>query len=346
MIGTIRPPSEQPSGPSGRPDAWARALEEMVARGRYADALEAFRGLEGAGREDPDVSLQAARAASFLGELETARSLAGTALASFDSRNDQRGRMGAVNLEGAIDFELGDYRAAGAAFRETFELAVRIEDYRMIARSLNNLASIAFVEGRGPLAVNYYRSALLAYRRLRDYRGQAETYCNLGIVERLAGQYDAAERAFQDAVHHAGLDGDPYLLALAWTGRAELHVERGLLDEAARDLARADELAALAGDEIGRTEIGRIRALLALAEDKPSKAHVQASEVRERARRRGLRLIESECCSISAHALKRLGDHRAAESFRAKATAGLRALGARVLLERFEREWGAAEPSG
>lgn len=342
MSGTTCPPSESPPDPSARPGAWANALEDMVARGRYADALETFRGLAEAGREDPNVRLQAARAASYLGDLETARSLAATALASFDSRNDERGRMGALNLEGAIDFERGEYRAAGASFREAFELAVRVEDYRMIARSLNNLASIAFIEGRAPLAVNYYRSALLAYRRLRDYRGQAETFCNLGIVERLAGQYEAAERAYQDAVHHAGLDGDPYLLALAWTGRAELHLERGLLAGAARDLARADELAALAGDEIGRTEIGRIRALLALAEDKPSKAHVHAGETRERARRRGLRLIESECCAISARALKQLGEVREAESFRAKATAGLRALGARALLERFERDWEAA----
>ncbi|MGH7587537.1 MAG: tetratricopeptide repeat protein [Gemmatimonadota bacterium] len=341
MSGTTPPPSEGPPDPSARPGGWARALEDMVARGRYAVALETFHGLDPAGREDPNVSLQAARAASYVGELETARSLAGTALASFDSRKDERGRMGAVNLEGAIAFERGEYRAAGESFREAFELAVRVEDYRMIARSLNNLASIAFVEGRAPLAVNYYRSALLAYRRLRDYRGQAETFCNLGIVERLAGQYDASELAFEDAVHHAGLDGDPYLLALAWTGRAELHVERGLLAEASRDLVRADELAALAGDEIGRTEIGRIRALLALAEDKPSKAHVRAGEAREQARRRGLRLIESECCAISARALKRLGDLREAESFRAKATAGLRALGARALLERFERDWEA-----
>lgn len=342
MSGTTRPPSGGPPGSAARADAWARELEDMVSRGRCADALETFRGLEGVTREDPEVHLQAARAASYLGELETALSLAATALASFDARRDERGRMGAVNLEGAIAFERGEYQVAAASFREAFELAVRIEDYRMIARSLNNLASIAFVEGRGPLAVNYYRSALLAYRRLRDYRGQAETFCNLGSVERLAGRYDAAERAYQDAVHHAGLDGDPYLLALASTGRAELHLERGLLVEAARDLGRADELAALAGDEIGRTEIGRIRALLALADDKPSKAHVHAGETRERARRRGLRLIESECCAISARALKQLGELREAESFRAKATAGLRALGARTLLERFERDWEAA----
>jgi tetratricopeptide (TPR) repeat protein len=333
---------EGPPDPPAPPGASAKALEDLVGRGRYAEALEAFHRLDLQGRENPDVRFQAARAASYLGDLETALSLAGTALESFDSRQDERGRMGAVNLAGAIAFERGEYQAAASSFREAFELAIRIEDYRMIARSLNNLASIAFVEGRAPLAVNYYRSALLAYRRLRDYRGQAETFCNLGIVERLAGRYDEAERAFEDAVHHAGLDGDPYLLALAWTGRAELHLERGLLAEAARDLGRADELAALAGDEIGRTEIGRIRALLALTEGKLSKAHVHAGETRERARRRGLRLIESECCAISARALKQLGDIREAESFRAKATAGLRALGACALLERFERDWEAA----
>lgn len=317
----------------------AASLENLIARGRYADAFRAYRELGESERSEPDVELQAARAASYLGELDSARSLAGSALEGYEVTQNELGRLAAINVQGAIAFERGDYRSAASAFREVFEVAMRKEDYRMIARSLNNLASVASVEGRSTLAVNYYRSALLAYRRMRDYRGQAETFCNLGIVHRQAAEFEKAEVAFEDAVYHAGLDGDPYLLALAWTGRAELHLERTLLSEAARDLERADEMAALAGDEIGRTEIGRIRALLALARNEPLKAHAHAGETRERARRRGLRLIESECCAISACALKRLGSPHEAESFRAKATAGLRALGAKVLLERFERDW-------
>lgn len=316
-------------------------LEGLVARGKYADAFQAYLAMDHSERKDPEVELQAARAASYLGELDAARSLARSALKTYEATQNVLGRLAAINVQGAIAFERGDYPSASAAFREVFEVAVRKEDYRLIARSLNNLASVASIEGRLSLAVNYYRSALLAYRRLRDYRGQAETFCNLGIVHRQASEHEEAEQAFEDAAYHAGLDGDPYLLALAWTGRAELHLERAMLSEAGRDLERADELAALAGDEIGRTEIGRIRALLALARGEPVKAHAYAGEMRERARRRGLRLIECECCAISASALKRLGDLREAESFRAKAAAGLRALGAKVLLERFERDWEA-----
>ncbi|MGH7563566.1 MAG: tetratricopeptide repeat protein [Gemmatimonadota bacterium] len=328
------------SGPAaGDASAW---LEDLVGRGKYADAFRAYQEMGETERSDPGVELQAARAASFLGDLDAARLLAGSALEGYESRQEEPGRIAAINVQGAIAFERGEYATAADAFREVFEVAVRREDYRLIARSLNNLASVASVEGRSTLAVNYYRSALLAYRRLRDYRGQAETFCNLGIVLRQGREFEDAERAFEDAVYHAGLDGDPYLLALAWTGRAELHLELASLTDAAKDLKRADELATLAGDEIGRTEIGRIRALLALARDEPVKAHAHAGEMRERARRRGLRLIECECCAISACALKRLGDLREAESFRAKATAGLRALGAQAILDRFERDWEAA----
>ncbi|MGH7573028.1 MAG: tetratricopeptide repeat protein [Gemmatimonadota bacterium] len=330
------------SGPAPAAAIAAASLEDLVGRGKYVDAFRAYQEMDETVRAEAEVELQAARAASFLGDLDSARSLVESALEGYESRQDELGRISAVNVRGAIAFERGQYANAATAFREVFEVAVRKEDYRLIARSLNNLASIASVEGRSALAVNYYRSALLAYRRLRDYRGQAETFCNLGIVHRQAMEFEEAESAFEDAVYHSGLDGDPYLLALAWTGRAELHLERAALTEAASDLARADEMATLAGDEIGRTEIGRIRALLALARDEPVKAHAHAGEIRERARRRGLRLIESECCAISACALKRLGDLREAESFRAKATAGLRALGARTLLERFERDWEAA----
>lgn len=343
MKGDLRAPARKPvaATSSASQDAASR-LEELVRKGRYADAFEAYLALDEADRAEPGVELQAGRAASYLGRLEVAESLAKSALAGYATREDETGRLAAINVRSAIDFERGDYPAAAAGFREVFEAAVRNEDYRLIARSLNNLASVASVEGRSALAVNYYHSALLAYRRLRDNRGQAESFCNLGIVHRQAQEFEEAEQAFEDAVHHAGLDGDPYLLALAWTGRAELHVERAMLSEASKDLERADELAALAGDEIGRTEIARIRAVLALARDEPVKAHEYAGETRERARRRGLRLIESECCAISACALKRLGDLREAESFRAKATAGLRALGANTLLERFERDWEAA----
>lgn len=311
----------------------------MVAQGQYIEALKAFRELSEPERSEAGVQLQAARAASFIGELDTARALALSALEGYDVAQDELGRLAAINVQGAIAFERGDFAAAASTFREVFEVAVRKEEYRLIARSLNNLASVASVEGRSTLAVNYYRSALLAYRRLKDARGQAETFCNLGIVYRQAAEFEEAELAFEDAVYHAGLEGDPYLLALAWTGRAELRLERGLLREAAKDLERADEMASLAGDEIGRTEIGRIRALLALTKGEPLEAHAYAGETRERARRRGLRLIECECSAISACALKRLGDLREAESFRAKATAGFRALGARILLERFERDW-------
>ncbi len=331
---------DQAFGP-GPQDA-AAWLEDLVAKGKYADAFQAYRAMDEAERCEPEVELQAARAASYLGDLDTARLLAGSALSGYEATRNELGRLAAINVQGAIAFERGDYPSAASAFREVFEVAVRKEDYRLIARSLNNLASIASVEGRSTLAVSYYRSALLAYRRLRDYRGQAETFCNLGIVHRQASEFEDAELAFEDAVYHAGLDGNPYLLALAWTGRAELHLERTLLSEAARDLERADELATLAGDEIGKTEIGRIRALLALARNEPVEAHAHAGETREQARRRGLRLIECGCCAISACALKQLGDLREAESFRAKASAGLRALGAKVLLERFERDWEAA----
>lgn len=327
-------PADAASGPQD-----AARLETLITQGKFVDALSAYRELDEQARSGPGVQLQAARAASFLGELDTARSLARSALEGYDAAHDELGRLQAINVQGAIAFERGDFASAGSTFREVFEVAVRNEDYRMIARSLNNLAAVASVEGRSTLAVNYYRSAILAYRRLKDTRGQAETYCNLGIVYRQAAEFEEAELAFQDAVYHAGLVGDPYLLALAWTGRAELHLEQGLLREATKDLDRADEMSALAGDEIGRTEIGRIRALLALTRGEPLKAHAYAGETRERARRRGLRLIECECSAISACALKRLGDLREAESFRAKATAGFRALGARTLLERFERDW-------
>jgi ATP/maltotriose-dependent transcriptional regulator MalT len=316
-------------------------LRELVRTGRFREALDWYRRAEGDLTARPDAQLLAATAATRLGEFAVAAALAGEALRRFAARADADGRMRALNLLGVIGFERGRLADAEAHLSEALNLAHRLEDSLAAARACNNLASVVHLRGRPDEAVGLYRGALLSYQRLGDRRGAAETYHNLGLTFRQLAEYDEAEKAVHQAMRHAEFVGEPGLMALASGGRAELRIEQGDSAFAYPELERAHRLADRAADVIGVAEIRRIRALAALREGRYELARDEAEAARAVADEHGVALLKAECAAVSALAHRALGSGEAALSRRAEAVAGLRALGATRLLERFETDWPA-----
>jgi tetratricopeptide (TPR) repeat protein len=132
------------------------------------------------------------------------------------------------------------------------------------------------------------------------------------------------------------------LLALTTTGRAELMAERSQLVQARQELERAERWASDAGDEVGRAEVERVRALVAYKEGDLDGALAAAEFALATARTYDSAVLAAECAALLALTLKRLGRAADAEERRAEALDGLKRLGADRLRERFEEEWGAA----
>ena len=330
------------STPSAVPDDSAQALRALLAAGRFQDALELHRGLaDGADGRREDVQLLAATAATRLGELDLGTSLAEKALQQYRRRGDRDGRMRSLNLLGAIQFERGNMAEAEQRFAEALRLGRQLGDSLMLARACNNLASVAQLQGRSDDAVALYREALLAYQRLGDRRGMAETYHNLGLVYRQAGEWREAEDAANDAVRHADVVGEGSLLALVLTGRAELSVERDDPALARRELERAGRLAREASDAIGAADVTRVEALAALRQKNWQFALDQAEAARSVALAHGSAQLAAECAGIAARALRQLGRAEEANDRRNHAERGFRELGATILLERLDLEWGS-----
>ena len=317
-------------------------IRELVRTGRYRDALAWYRRDEGGPIEPPaDARLLAATAATRLGELTAAAALAEEAWGRFGARGDLDGRMRALNLLGVIAFEQGYLVEAEEYLAEALRLASHLEDSLIAARACNNLASVIHLRGRPDEAVGLYRGALLSYQRLGDRRGTAETYHNLGLTYRQMAEFHEAEKAAQQAVRHAEFVGEPALMALTSTGRAELRIELGDASLAYPELDRAAALAERAGDVIGGAEVRRIRALAALREGRYRLAADEAESARRIAEEHGVALLRSECAAIEAKAWQSLGDTVRAEARRADALAGFTGLGATRLLAMFEEEWAA-----
>jgi tetratricopeptide (TPR) repeat protein len=327
--------------PSPAPNDAAQALRALVGSGRFRDALERYRALEaGPDGRRPDLQLLAATAATRLGELATGASLADEALRQFRGRGDWDGSMRSLNLLGAIHWERGEMAAAESRFAEALHFARQLSDSLMLARACNNLASVAHLQGRADDAAELFRGALLAYQRLGDRRGTAETYHNLGLAYGQAGEWRQAEDAAADAVRHAEVVGEPRLLALVLTSRAELRIERDDPALAQRELERAGRFATEAADDIGGAEVDRVRALAALHQEDWLRALEHADEARRVALKYDSALLAAECAGIAALALRALGRLEQATERRTEAVAGFRRLGAATLLERLQRQWG------
>jgi len=328
------PPPPPPPEPSER-------LRELVRSGRFADALAAFRAGDGPGWRRPDLLLLAATAATRIGELAEARSLAAEALAGFRARGDLDGRMRALNLLGVIGFEQGRVPEAESAFREALGLAQELADTQLAARAANNLASLEHLRGRAAEALSLYRGALLAYQRLGDRRGAAETYHNLGLVFREMENWREAEDAAGEAVRHAEVVGEPSLLAIAVTGRAEIRLQRGELALAEPELDRAARFARDSGDELGVAEVRRLRARAAIGRGDDVTALQEAEAAYGVAIAQQAALLAADCAAVLALALRRLGREADAASRRSEALDAYHGLGAEHLAARFEAEWAA-----
>jgi tetratricopeptide (TPR) repeat protein len=186
-----------------------------------------------------------------------------------------------------------------------------------------------------------YRSALLAYQRIGDRRGTAQTCHNLALVFRQLGHWADAEEAARDAIRHAEAVGEPGLKGLVLMGRVELHLELGETALADRELARAEALAAEGGDEPGLAEALRLRALLALRDGRLDAALAFALEARDAAIQLGAIQLEGESLAAAAVVSRRLGRRTEADSHRSAALAIFSRLGATRLARQLEEDYTA-----
>ena len=199
---------------------------------------------------------------------------------------------------------------------------------------------MAHLQGRSDQAAGLFREALLAYHRLGDRRGTAETYHNLGFAYRQAGDWREAEDATANAVRHAELVGEPALAGPGSRAKAELSVERNDTgSRRARIGAGRSATPPRQGTSSGAPKCSRVQALNALHQGAWEVALFHAETAR--ARSAGARQRSSGCgvCRDCRAGFQGDWDRRMRrEDRRARAEAGFRQLGATSLLERLQHD--------
>lgn len=241
-------------------------LERLAAAGRHRDVLEALERLPTGVREGRTrPALLAAEAHGRLGDHDAAVRWAELARTLARTRGERHAELRALNYQGLIAFRHGDADEAERCFLAALEMARALSDHTTHARCLNNLGVLANTRGEPEVALTNYRLALVAYQQVGHVRGIAETYHNIGISLRDQGNAPAALGAAEEAVRLATQAGDEQLVALASTGRAELHLTLGDPAFAGAELKRAADRYTRIGFRAGLPEVWRVQAAVAQA---------------------------------------------------------------------------------
>jgi tetratricopeptide (TPR) repeat protein len=277
---------------------------------------------------DPKVAFLVAEALLHLGHMDHALNLALAAEAEFRARHDQVNLLAALNLAGAVQFELGDLQGAEERFSGLLELARERGDEEMSGRATNNLGTIASLRGDHENAVSLFRLSIPSYQKVGFLVGLAQTAHNLGIVHRDLGYWREAERHYRDARRRARQLGDERLAAMAQVGRADISHRRGDGAYAGAEAKHALEAFVRVGDELGRADALRLLGSVALVQGRFDEAERLLNEALDLARHHANPLLEAEILEERGELHERTGRSALAHADLEAAAATYRRLGA------------------
>jgi tetratricopeptide (TPR) repeat protein len=136
----------------------------------------------------------------------------------------------ALNALAGFDFEGGLIPEAREKFYRALELGGASAELR--GRTEQNLGILANIQGSLTEALAHYQQSLLAFQSIRDDRGCAIAYHNLGMVSSDRELWDDADRYFRQSLDIAQAIGDVHLQGLGLLNHAEVHLARQRYDQA------------------------------------------------------------------------------------------------------------------
>ena len=303
--------------------------QQLAAAGHHAEVVAYLRARGRTELEDsPSLALLYGTAQARLGRHDEGFRWLDLALDQARRGRDDAVERRALNARGAAAFVSGRIDEAADYFTQALMRASRDGDFAMTGRCSNNLGIISNLRGRYAEAIGSWQIAVAAFERAGGRQGVAECYHNLAITYRLQAMPDRALAEAERAVGAAEVAGDETLRALALRGRAEIHVVRGELEPARRDLDEVGEIRSGLADPVGEAEDLRIGAAVRAAEGDVPAADRALREVIRRAEQQGRPQLLAEATRDLAVVLRGAGRSAEAQTAARRARATFTRLGA------------------
>src|SRR3989454_669817 len=256
--------------------------QQLAAAGRHSEVIACL-GARAASDLDgsPDLALLYGTAQARLGRHEEGLRWLDVALEQARKGGERGVESRALNARGAMSLVSGRIDEAADYCTRALMLASLDGDSATVGRCSNNLGIVSNLRGRHAEAIGSWEIARAAFERAGWRQGVGECHHNLGITYREQGALDRALAEANRAVAEAEASGDHTLWALTLRGRAEIHVSRGELQLARRELDQVRDLRVGVPDSADEAEDARVVASLLVADGQWAAAEGGLREVIE-----------------------------------------------------------------
>ncbi len=244
------------------------------------------------------------------------------AAADAERIGDHRGKVEALNYQGAAQSKLGRYDDAERLFAAALDTS-RAIGYRMgEGMNLVNLASLHTLRGHGGQAIDYFAAASDVFGSLGHGRGEAFVKINSALLNhRLLGDDDAAaELASSAAVYFRSVGDQPHE-CIAMCVVSSIDLRQGKRRLARRRLTDLMTRAIAQGDSAGEIEARRVMARLELEGGDARAAVVHLDQVLRLGEEYPLETLLPNVQANRAYAALALGDRSRAAMFADRALA-------------------------
>ena len=259
--------------PSGSADPWTEGCVLDYAGfvkfrgGEYAEAVERLTRsaqlFEEAGRRREYLQARSNLGITLIsmGEVEKADAIISATLDECRVAGFRRIEFTCLQAAGRIAMARGEIEVARESFMKYLAYARENGLTAEIAKTLNDLASIAADIRDYDESEQLYHQALKVFTDLGNRNGQAGVDFNLGIIAQMRKRQDVAEEHYNRTLQYAEEAGDRYLELGSQTGLSFVHASRGMYSHAISHLIRAYDIA----DESGARPQA-LRALYGISE--------------------------------------------------------------------------------
>ena len=245
---------------NARFEAERASIERLIYEGRWAEAAAAAKSLlsrcdaageaayPGAADDGAMAEHALGRALRMSGDVEAALPHLDRALQQFENLKNDRMAIAALTDKADGLADLGRFEDAAKAYQQVIAMAEQQEDRRAVAVGKGQLAAVRGDQKNFPEALRLYSEALEDFERIHEPATVANLWHRVGIVYQDAGDYQAAEDAYQKSLNLSVQTGNRADQAATLGQLGNLYSALGRTEDAVRLFRQAAEIFVALGD--------------------------------------------------------------------------------------------------
>jgi len=175
---------------------------------------------------------------------------------------DSSGIAKCYNLKGVVYGEQGEMEKAKSSFQKSLSHLNIEKDVELAANLNTNLGIIDNIQENKDDAKNYFKNALLFYKKLGNHRRMGEIHYNIGMSEFESGEFDAASDSFDEGIEIAKNGRFMSILCLLYLVKSQLLIEQDDINAASDFVNKAFEMSHNVDDKLTSADIYKVKGII------------------------------------------------------------------------------------